>query len=380
MARKKRDAEAKESPKKALLTRVRDRVKIMMNDDEVACRRDAMEDIKFVNVPGEQWEPNMKKKRGKRACFEFNKLRTTCKRVINDMRANRPAGKVRGTEDSDKDTADIYEGLLRNIWNNSDGDTVIDYAAEYQVEGGYAGWRISTKYAYEDAFDQDLCVEPLQNPFCLWWDPAAKDFMKRDAMDCALIDTISKSAYEKRWPNRDVVSWESNEFDDDSDWAEDETVRIVEYWYKELVDKELWQLQDGKVIDAASDEAALIDPMTIKKKRAAKCYKVMMAIASGEAILEESEWAGDELPFVPVYGEHKVIDGKVRWHGLVRWAKDPQRAYNVSRTAMIENVMMVPQAKWWATAEQAKGHIAKWEQAISENIPAMLYKIGRAHV
>jgi hypothetical protein len=48
--------------------------------------------MKFVNVPGEQWEENMKKKRGRRPCYEFNKLRITCKRVINDMRANRPDG------------------------------------------------------------------------------------------------------------------------------------------------------------------------------------------------------------------------------------------------------------------------------------------------
>jgi hypothetical protein len=34
---------------------------------------------------------------------------------------------------------------------------------------------------------------------------------------------------------------------------------------------------------------------------------------------------------------------------------------------------MVPQAKWWATPAQAEGHIGKWEQAIAENIPAMLY-------
>lgn len=374
MARKRKsETEVKESPKKALLTRIRKRVKAMMSPDEVNNRRAAMEDIKFASVPGYQWDENMKKKRGKRPCYEFNKLRITCKRVINDMRANRPMGKVRGVEDGDKETAEIYEGLIRNIWNNSDGDTVIDYAAEYQVEGGYAGWRISSKYAYEDAFDQDLCVEPIQNPFCLWWDPAAKDFMKRDAMDCAVIDRIAKSAYETRWPNKEVISWESTEFDDDDEWEDEDSVRIVEYWYKELVDKELWQLQDGKVIDSTSDEAKLITPEQIRNKRQAKCYKVRMAIASGEAVLEESEWAGDELPFVPVYGEHMVIDGKVQWHGLVRWAKDPQRAYNVSRTAMIENVAMVPQAKYWATPEQAKGHMEKWEQAVSENIPVMLY-------
>ncbi|HEX7114973.1 MAG TPA: portal protein [Steroidobacter sp.] len=369
--RTKKQAEQK-NPSRELLTRIRERYKIMVEADQENRRR-AMEDIKFATVPGWQWDPNMKKKRGRRPCYEFNKLRITCKRIINDMRANRPSGKVRGVEDSDKKTAEILEGVIRNIWNNSDADTVIDYAAEYQVTGGYGAWRISTKYAYDDAFEQDICIEPLQNPFCLFWDPAAKDPLKRDAMDCILTDRISRSSYEERWPNREVIDWEGTEFDDESDWQDEETVRIVEYWYKELVDKELWQLIDGKVIDAASDEAQLIDPATIARKRQAKCYRVRMCIASGDAILEQSEWATDDLPFVPVYGEYLVVDGKVQWHGIVRWARDPQQAYNVSRTAMIETVAMTPQAKWWATVDQAKGHMDKWEAAISENIPVMLY-------
>lgn len=370
--RKKEEPEKQESPKKALLTRVRERYRLMVDADREN-RQLAMEDMKFVNVPGEQWDASMKKKRGKRPCYEFNKLRITCKRVINDMRSNRPAGKVRGVEDSDKKVAEIYEGLCRNIWNRSDGDTIIDYAAEYQVGGGYGAWRISTKYAYEDAFEQDIAVEPLQNPFCLWWDPAAKDFLKRDAMDCILEDHISKTSYEQQWPNADKIDWEATEFDDEAEWKSEETVRIVEYWYKELVDKELWQLADGKVIDAASDEAGLIDPAQIKRKRTAKCYKVRMCIASGEAILEEAEWTTPSLPFVPVYGEYVVIDGKVYWWGLPRFAKDAQRAYNVSRTAITETIAMTPQAKWWATVENAKGHAGKWEEAVSENIPWLAY-------
>lgn len=368
----KRKKEVERNPKKDLLARIRERYKVMTEADQEN-RRDALEDMKFVNVPGEQWDANMKKKRGKRPCYEFNKLRITCKRIINDMRANRPSGKVRGVEDGDKETADIYEGLIRNIWNNSDGDTVIDYAGEYQVSAGIGAWRINTKYVAEDAFEQDIVIEPIQNPFCLYADPAAKDPLKRDAQDWILTDRISRSAYDNRWPNKTAISWESSEFDDEDEWQDDETVRIVEYWYKEPYEKEIWQLADGKVVDSTSDEAPLIPPEQIARKRTVICNRIKMCIASGEAILEESEWAGSHFPFVMVYGEHMVVDGKVRWFGIPRFAKDPQRAYNVSRTAMIETVAMTPQAKFWATAEQAKGHIEKWEQAVSENIPVMLY-------
>lgn len=361
------------SPTKDLLTRIRERYKLMVEADEDN-RRLALEDLKFTNIPGEQWDAVMKKERGDRPCYEFNKLRVTCKRVINDMRANRPAGKVRGVEDGDKDTAEIYEGLIRNIWNTSDGDTAIDHAAEYQVEGGMGAWRVITEYADDSAFDQDILIKGIPNPFCLYFDPSAKDPMHRDAQDCILTERISKAAYKRRWPNAEVVEWESTEFDDDEEWQDDETVRICEYWWKEPVQKELWQLEDGKVIDAASDEAALIPPETVKRKRSAICNQVKMVIASGEAILEgPTEWAGKHIPFVMVYGEKMVIDGKVYWWGLPRFGKDAQRSYNLSRTSIDETIAATPQAKFWATVEQAKGHVEKWAEAHKKNFPFLLY-------
>ena len=64
---------------------------------------DAVEDIRFVNLPGSQWSENMKTDRGDRPCYEYNKVRVRCKRVVNDMRDNRPSGKVRGVEGGDVD-------------------------------------------------------------------------------------------------------------------------------------------------------------------------------------------------------------------------------------------------------------------------------------
>ncbi len=378
MAKRKKDGDSS----KELLTRIRDRFKVMHEADSEN-RREALSDMKFVNVPGEQWDSDMKKRRNKRPCYEFNKLRVTCKRVINDIRANRPMGKVRAVENGDKSTAEILEGLIRNVWGNSDGDTVIDQAAEYQVTGGMGAWRVTTKYSSEDAFEQDVAVESIANPYCLYADPSCHDYMKRDARDFILTDRIAKATYKQRWPNKAAVDWDSQEFDDDEEWQDDETVRIVEYWWKEPYQKEIWQLADGKVVDPESDEGEAIEaaleqglmpPDFIRQKRTVTCHKVRMCIASGEAILEgPTDWAGAHLPFIIIYGESMVIDGKHLWWGLPRFAKDAQRSYNISRTAIAETIAMTPQAKFWATVEQAKGHEARWRVAHDENIPFQLY-------
>jgi len=366
----------KKRTKKQQLQRIHDRYELMVDADREN-RLLAMEDMRFITVPGEQWDDNMKQERGDRPCYEFNKTRVTCKRIINDMRANRPMGKVRGVEGGDKKTAEVYEGLIRNIWNTSDGDSVIDYAAEYQVGGGMGGWRILTDYASDSAFEQDIKVEALHNPYCLWWDPAARDQQKRDAMDCIYTERISKEAYKTRWPDAKPVDFQDNDHVDtrsDNDWEDEETVRIAEYWEKVPHKKELWQLQDGKVIDAASDEAALIDPNAIKNTRVVDTHKIMQCIASGDAILEgPTEWAGSMLPFVSPYGEYIVVEGEVFWFGVTRFAKDAQRSYNVSRTAISEAIAMAPQAKFWATPKQAEGHTGSWAEAHRKNFPFQLY-------
>lgn len=359
--------------KEELLKTVRERWQVMRESDDDN-RREAMLDHRFINVPGEQWDEVAKRERGERPCYEFNKLRITAKRIINDMRANTPQGKVRGVEGADKDVAEIYEGLIRNIWNNSDGDTVVDYASEYQVSAGMGAWRISTDYISDDVFEQDIKLEAIPNPFCLYSDPASKSMLKEDARDWILTERISKEAFERRWPKAEPVSFDDNEFDDDDDWYGEDEVRIAEYWYKEPVKKLLIQLQDGKVVDGESDEAQLLNPEVIKNQREVMCDKIMMCIVSGDSILEGPvEWAGKYFPFIQIYGEYIVVDGKLQWHGIGRFAKDAQRSYNVSRTAITETIAMAPQAKWWATPEQAEGHFETWAVAHKENMPFMLF-------
>jgi hypothetical protein len=386
MAKKKSKAskgeEAPRSESAELLVRVRDRFKVMSEADHDN-RTKALEDLRFANEPGAQWDDNMKKERGDRPCYEFNKCRINGKRVINEIRANRPSVKVRAVENGDKQAAELREGLIRNVFNTSDFDTVTDQAAEYQVDAGMGAWRIVTEYSDDTAFDQDIKIKPFKNPFCVYADPACQDVLKRDAEDWIITEKISKTAYESRWPKKEVIAFDAGEFDDNEQWEDDETVRICEYWYKEPYDKEIWLVQTPtgqKTVDMSTDEAAGVaekvkagEYQMLREPRKVRCHKIKMCIASGDAILEQAYWAGKMFPFVIVYGEYKVIDGRSHWWGLHRFAKDAQRSYNISRTAIDETIALAPQAKFWATPTQAKGNTGAWAEAHRKNFPFMLY-------
>jgi hypothetical protein len=231
-------------------------------------------------------------------------------------------------------------------------------------------WRINTKYSTDTVFDQDIVIEPIKNPFTLYADPTAADPIKRDAEDWILTYSVSNAAYERRWPKADRTSFEDTEFDDDEEWTEDETVRICEYWYKEPAMKTLVLLADGKTVDKAKWDGAA----QIVKERTIKCHKVMMCIASGDSILEgPTEWAGYEFPFIQVYGDWLVVDGKVMWYGLTRHSRGAQISYNYTRTAITETIALAPQAKFWATPENAKGQLKNWEEAHRKLFPFLLY-------
>jgi hypothetical protein len=129
---------------KKLLKRVLERAKLMIEADQPN-RNGAVADLKFVNEPGAQWDSNMKKEREGRPCLEANTLRINGKRIINEIRANRPQGHVRAVEGGDKEGAELREGLVRNVLNMSDFESITDYEAEYQVDGGLGAWRIDTE-------------------------------------------------------------------------------------------------------------------------------------------------------------------------------------------------------------------------------------------
>jgi hypothetical protein len=60
-------------------------------------------------------------------------------------------------------------------------------------------------------------------------------------------------------------------------------------------------------------------------------------------------------------------------HGIVRYLKDPQRAYNYFRSAETEAVALQPKAPWIATEKNIEGFEDMWRNANTRNYPYMLY-------
>lgn len=335
-------------------------------------RRAYKADMLFTYKPGEQWTETDKTERGKdRPMYEFNETRVKAMTVINHIRANRPQAKIRGVEESDKQMAEIRQGLYLNITNNSDFDSIKDYAAGHQVAGGMGAWRIDTEYSSDSAFDQDIVIRSIVNPMCVYGDCADKDELKRNAKYWFVHTKLPNEEYDAKYPEKDRVNFEADS-DDWEDLNDDDSTWVAEYWVKKPAVKHLCLLSDGSTIDKAEQQVP--EGLEVVRERRVNTHKICQYIISGNAVLEgPNEWAGSMFPFVPVYGYYVVIDGKVEWGGLTRYMKDAQRAHNWAMTSVYETIGNAPKAKIWSTPEQAKGLADQWAESNRKNLPFNLY-------
>lgn len=359
------------------LAQMRERYK-RGRDAVKAAYSDAIDDIRFVAVPGNQWDQRLKQQRKDRACYEFPKLRGQLLQVINEQRQSRPQGKVRGLEDSDRGLAEIMQGLCRNIESMSGAERAYDIAHEAAVYGGMGVWRICTDYANDDDFELDIRIKPIRNFTAVTFDPAAVEIDKRDGNFCFVEELIPKEQHEREHPDADLADFESD--GTCADWHDKGQVKRAEYWYKEPVKRELWALSDGRVVFVdemgESPELALsiLGQMNVQvvRKRMVQSHKVMMRLTNGREFLSEPhEFPSKFIPIVPVWGNILNVEGEDYWCGGVRYAKDQQRLHNVHRTAMIEAVAKSPKAPFITKPKWIKGFEAMWKRANAEDYPVL---------
>jgi hypothetical protein len=252
MAKRKPDAETSDDK---ILTAARDDYKRARecwgdNQDE------AKEDLQFARL-GKQWDTQVEQQRRRenRPCLTFNKMPAFIRQVVNDARQNKPSVKVHPQDSgADKRVAEIYDGLIRNIETTSDADVAYDTAIEHAVGQGFGFWRIDTKYTSDDAFDQDIVIERVSNPFTVYGDPRSTAADSSDWNVAFIITTLSKDEFEREYPDAECTNWDYD-FADCPDWLDGDDVVMAEYWTREKVKKEIVALSDGSVVDTDELEA-----------------------------------------------------------------------------------------------------------------------------
>lgn len=338
-------------------------------------RRNFLDDIRFGREE-EQWPEQIRRQREQdgRPCLTLNQLHTFIFQVINSARQNKPGIIVHPVgSGADVEVAELFNGLIRHIEQSSDGDVAYDTAMDSSVSGGFGFWRVNTRYACDDTFEQDIILERIFDASSVFPDAHSTAADSSDWNRCHILFSTPKTAFEKKYPGEEAVSFDG-EVRSQRLITDEDQVQLCERWTREEVPRTITALSamdptlamampsasadatamagqtmivDMKVYE---DNQALFDAMGMKpvgKPREVKSYKVTQQICSGAAVLETVDWAGTYIPIVPVWGEELSVEGKRILRSLIRGAKDAQRMYNYWKPLALDTVIPTPTG--WTT-------------------------------
>ena len=351
---------SQDNPVQAFIARARTRWKTA-SEAESDNRKEAAEDLDFLNL--NQWPKGIKEQRStpgrEKPCLTIDQIGEPFRQLTNKQRESRPAIHINPEDgEANQATADVLQGLLRAIEYDSDAQIAYATAFEGAVGVGWGHVRLRSEYD-GDSDDQNLVVDMIENPFCVYTDPGARKWGREDARYRFIVQDIPKDEYTALYGESEVAKAGASltDFsglgDEAKEWFPEGAVRVAEYYY--------------------------LEDYTDEKKR--KRTRVMWAKINGLEILEgnDAKTAGRRIPgkTIPIrdcYGQVLNVNGKRFYRGIVRAAKDAQRQYNYQNSELVMELAMSPKAKVIMAEGQDEDHEAMWNDANIESYTRLIYK------
>lgn len=342
---------------------------------------------------GNQWPDDLynQRKIDKRPSLTINHTNTFVRRVVNNMRQQRPRIKVHPVgEGADVEKANVIAGLIRHVENFSQAAIAYDTGGESAVTIGWGYWRVLTDYVAPDSFDQELKIVPIRNPFTVYMDPASVMPAGEDAEWVIISHKMKREAYKRDYPNAANVEYQYTGTGDElAEWETKDEIRLAEYYRVRQTRETLYRMTNGMALFAdqikalgADLSAAQVTYATDERgermsrpsvRRTVEWYKL-----NGKAIVDRRSKDKDPLPdqWLPVIRcEGNVLDlnGRVRRKGMVADLMDPARMYNYWRTMETELLALAPKAPFIVAAGQLDGH-PEWKDANQKPYSALVYE------
>lgn len=337
-------------------------------------RQEAIRDLEMVS--GSQWETADRKARDdkQRPVLTINRLLQPVKQVANDIRQAVPSVRVTPIDKhADGKVADIYGGLFRSIQRRSNASWVYAMAGGHAAACGIGHFRITTFYADDSTFDQEIGVDLIPFPLSVLWQAGAIKPDRSDAQRCLVVEAYAKSAYQKKFgksaPNSFALPEQllRNHFT----WFTPDHVMVAEYWRVEKEEKEIGLLADGSIVDMTNVKAINAQVLRTRKVEGRCVYHTLM---NGiETLSDDTKWAGRWIPIVPVVGNEIPLEMQVVRHGVIRFSRDAQKMYNYQRSNSAEWLAQAPKAPYLMTPEELEGFKEMWDTANTEPRPYLLY-------
>ncbi len=359
----------------------KERLKICI-DAEDDNRNRARLDLKFRE--GDQWDHDVITTASEESPeITINLTDAMVRRVVNNMREQRPRGKCHPVSDgADIETAKLINGLGRHIEYRSDAGIAYDAGADMAVTCGVGYWRLVSEYVAPDSFEQEIRILPIRNIFTVYMDPAAIMPAGQDATWCLISVKMLKDEYRRRYPSAKIDEWSGEGTRDKltREWESRLEIRLAEYFriYEKI--EKLYLLRNKAGVEYTQFRSQIDDLDRLKAageqvidERDALKKEVQWFRLNGLKIIDRRVLPGEYIPVIRCEGNAVDIDGKLCRRGMVRAMEDAQRMVNYGEVAKIKRLGLAPKAPWVVAEGQIDGH-PEWNDANMKSYSVMTYK------
>lgn len=341
-------------------------------------RREAAEDMRFV--AGYHWSRSALAERRGRPTITINRSQQFLRQVSNPIRQNMPVLKVEPFNAQEDEMAEIINGIMRRIQYNSSAGHVYAQAVEHAVACGIGWFRVTTDYATNSSFDQEIYIKRIFNPLTVYPDPGATEPDRSDMMYCCVSEPMPLQAFKAKYPNASISSMDvptngANEVL----WGTGEWMRVAEFWRRKEVPGKLLQLKDGSTHELTEEGIPQLEALqaagVIANVRDVKKYKVEMTLVSGhEQLAETYEFPCEYIPLIPVIGAEVPLDKGVYRHGLIRFQREPQQLHNYFLSVAAETLGQQPKTPYLVTQKMIGKYKGLWDNANRDATPYLPYE------
>ncbi len=349
--------------------------------------RDAeTERLKFYVGGDLQWrEEELTKRRGsQRPWVTINKCKPAVDQIEGDIRLNPPGPQCHPVgEGADGDTADILEGLIREVEYRSDAKTAYSTAGKYSAASGYAVLELATEFENERSYAQRLVINSIEDPATVFFDPKARMANRQDAMWAGKVRMYGKEEYQARFGSKrkileprgvqNAMGWIADAIGINGNMAElgewtgsgQGPYYVCEFCMVEIEPVTLKLYTDGVArFDDEKVPPGVFPRGSKDYERKVGRRKVKLYTVDAMEILDETDWPGNLVRWIPVLGPEVYIEGKLHRLSLISGALDSQRALNYVATTSVELAGMMPKSPWVGYKGQFDD--PRWQTANSE--------------
>jgi Phage P22-like portal protein len=342
--------------------------------------------LEFLN--GHQWPDDLynKRKIARRPSLTINHTLTFRRRVVNNMRQQRPRIKVHPTGDgADVDKAQIIGGVIRHCENISDASVAYDTAGASAVDIGWGYFRLRADYI-TNSFDQEILFGTVRNTFSVYMDPDSVIPSGSDADWCFITEEMKRIEYKRQYPKaKNVEFLRTGIGDNQTMWETKTKIRLAEYYRITRKTEKLHLLSSGQTMwdsDYKKQTLGLLaSGLTSTDTRPATRRYVEWFKINGREIVdrraiggkeEKGPLPGEYIPVIRVEGNTVDLDGKVVRTGMIENLMDPARMFNYWRTAETEQLALASKAPWIGQTEHFEGH-PEWDTANQDPFSKLTY-------